>query len=169
MEGAWASRDPAIISRHLQVRLEHHPKAIQDISWKAHVRRCTRDRRLMARGHHAHHIVVALARELGGFLWAMAKQLPGTPSVAWTDGACPHRRRLTTCLARGAAPVWCSPRRREEAETHPRASTEAGTRRTHARWEPTHGSPPDQPSDSTGSGSSDAPHEREDLNMQHTS
>jgi transposase len=38
VEGAWAYRYPAKISRHLQLRLENQPKAIQDISWKAQVR-----------------------------------------------------------------------------------------------------------------------------------
>jgi transposase len=40
--GAWASRYPATVSRHLQRRLEKLPTAIQAISWKAQVRLCTR-------------------------------------------------------------------------------------------------------------------------------
>jgi len=40
IEGAWAYRYPATVSRHLQVRLETLPKPIQDISWKAQVRLC---------------------------------------------------------------------------------------------------------------------------------
>jgi transposase len=79
VEGAWAYRYPAKISRHLQLRLENQPKAIQDISWKAQVRLCKRYRRLMARGKHANQVVVALARELVGFMWAIAKQIPVTP------------------------------------------------------------------------------------------
>jgi transposase len=81
VEGAWASRYPANVSRHLPLRLEQHPQAIQDISWKAQVRRCTRDRRLMARGKHANQVVVALARELVGFMWAIAPQVPVTSAV----------------------------------------------------------------------------------------
>jgi transposase len=42
IEGAWAYRYPAKVSRHLQVRLEQAPKTIQDISWKAQVRLCKR-------------------------------------------------------------------------------------------------------------------------------
>ena len=38
IEGAWAYRYPAKVSRHLQVRLDKVPKAIQEISWKAQVR-----------------------------------------------------------------------------------------------------------------------------------
>jgi transposase len=45
VEGAWAYRYPAKVSRHLQLRLENQPKAVQDISWKAQVRLCKRYRR----------------------------------------------------------------------------------------------------------------------------
>jgi transposase len=76
VEGAWAYRYPAKVSRHLQLRLEHQPKTIQDISWKAQVRLCKRFRRLMARGKHANQVVVAIARELVGFMWAIAHQVP---------------------------------------------------------------------------------------------
>jgi transposase len=73
VDGAWAYRDPAQVSRHLQRRLETPPKAIQDISGNAHVRLGTRDRRLMARGTPANPVVVAMAREVVGFMWAMAQ------------------------------------------------------------------------------------------------
>jgi transposase len=79
VEGAWAYRSPAKGSRHLQLRLEKHPKAIQDIRWKAQVRRWKRYRTLIARGTHAHQVVVAIARELIGCMWAIAKEMPVTP------------------------------------------------------------------------------------------
>jgi transposase len=79
VEGAWAYQYPAKVSRHLQLRLETQPKAIQDISWKAQVRLCKRYRKLMARGKHANQVVVAIARELVGFMWAIAKQVAVTP------------------------------------------------------------------------------------------
>ena len=79
VEGAWAYRYPAKVSRHLQLRLEKQPTIIQDISWKAQVRLCKRYRRLVARGKHANLVVVAIARELLGFMWAIAKQIPVTP------------------------------------------------------------------------------------------
>jgi transposase len=44
VEGAWAYRDPGNVGRHLQLRLEHQPKTIQDLSWKAEVRLCKRFR-----------------------------------------------------------------------------------------------------------------------------
>ena len=79
VEGAWAYRYPAKVSRHLQLRLETPPKAIQDISWKAQVRLCKRYRKLIARGQHANQVVVAMARELVGFMWAIAKEVPVIP------------------------------------------------------------------------------------------
>jgi transposase len=78
VEGAWAYRYPAKVSRHLQLRLESQPKAIQDLSWKAQVRLCKRFRRLLARGKHANQVVVAIARELVGFMGAIAKQVTVT-------------------------------------------------------------------------------------------
>ena len=77
--GPWASRSPANGSRPWPLRLEQLPKPLQDSSWQAHVRLCPRLRRLLARGQHAHQVVVAMARALAGFLWAMATQGPVTP------------------------------------------------------------------------------------------
>ena len=71
--GAWAYRYPATVSRHLQLRLEHVPKVIQDMSWKAQVRLCKRYRRLVARGKNVNQVVVAIARERAAFVWAIAR------------------------------------------------------------------------------------------------
>jgi transposase len=79
VEGAGAYRYPAKVSRHLQLRLEQVPKLLQDISWKAQVRLCKRYRQLSARGKNANQVVVAIARELSAFMWAIAQEvgLPG--------------------------------------------------------------------------------------------
>src|SRR3989475_2340879 len=77
IEGAWAYRYPAKVSRHLQLRLEKLPKVIQDISWKAQVRLCKRYRRLIAQGKHANEVVVATAREMAAFVWAIAREVRG--------------------------------------------------------------------------------------------
>jgi transposase len=76
VEGAWAYRSPAKVSRHVQRRLEKQPKIMQDIRWKAHGRLCKRYRQLVARGKHANIVTVAMARDLVGFMWAIATQLP---------------------------------------------------------------------------------------------
>jgi hypothetical protein len=51
---------------------------IQDIRWKAQVRLGQRDRRLVAKGQHAHGVTVASARALTGFMWAIAQEGPVT-------------------------------------------------------------------------------------------
>jgi hypothetical protein len=95
IEGAWAYRDPAKVSRHLQWRLATRPKPLQEISWKAHVRLCTRSRQLSARGNHATQVVGAIAREWIACMWAIAQERPLTPEtetqVRWDS---PHGYQL---------------------------------------------------------------------------
>ena len=90
VEGAWAYRYPAKVSRHLQLRLATVPKAIQEISWKAQVRLCKRYRRLVARGKHVNQVVVAIAREMAAFVWAIAREVAiphGSRSAPQTIGS----------------------------------------------------------------------------------
>ena len=61
-------------------RLAPPPQGRQEISGKAHVRRCQRDRPRLARGQPAHQVVVARARPRVGFMGAMATEVPVTPS-----------------------------------------------------------------------------------------
>src|ERR1700752_2649500 len=109
VEGAWAYRYPAKVSRHLQLRLEQQPNILQDLSWKAQVRLCQRSRQLIARGTYAHVVTVAMARELVDFMWAMAKELPVTPSGQNRLRYHDERRRWPTCSGTAAAPGWCHP------------------------------------------------------------
>ena len=77
--GAWASRYPAKVSRHLHLRLEKVPTPIQDVRWKAQVRLGKRYRQLSARGQNPNQVVVAIARELSACMWASAQEGPLTP------------------------------------------------------------------------------------------
>jgi hypothetical protein len=78
VEGAWAYRYPAKVSRHLQLRLEKLPAEVLAIAWKAQVRLCRRYRRLSARGKHVNQVLVAIAREMAAFAWAIARIIPVT-------------------------------------------------------------------------------------------
>jgi transposase len=49
------------------------PKAVIAIAWKAQLRLCARFRRLAARRLNRNKIVVAIARELAGFVWAIGQ------------------------------------------------------------------------------------------------
>lgn len=76
VEGAWAYRYPAKVSRHLQLRLERVPTEVRAIAWKAQLRLCKRYRLLSARGKHVNQVVVAIAREMAAFAWAIARAVP---------------------------------------------------------------------------------------------
>ena len=75
VEAAWAYRYPAKVSHFIARRQTQVSKAARDIGWKAQVRLCARFRRLSARGINRNKIVVAIARELAGFVWAIARQI----------------------------------------------------------------------------------------------
>jgi len=75
VEAAWAYRMKPRVSRILLKRQQHVSKEICRISWKAQLRLCIRFRRMTARGKPQQVVATAIARELSGFLWAMAKQV----------------------------------------------------------------------------------------------
>lgn len=80
IEAAWCYRFPARVSRELLLRQEQQPRAIREIAWKAQVRLCARYRKLARTGKPANIVTTAIARELVGFVWAIARQVP--PSAA---------------------------------------------------------------------------------------
>jgi transposase len=75
IEGAWTYRMQARISRKLHDRIDGLPKSIRDIAWKAQVRLCARYRRLVASGKKTVVATTAIAREMLGFIWAIARQV----------------------------------------------------------------------------------------------
>jgi transposase len=77
VEAAHAYGFPARVSRHLLKRQEGLPERVRAIAWKAQVRLCGRFRRLMSRGKLKNKIVTAIARELSGFMWAIAREVEG--------------------------------------------------------------------------------------------
>lgn len=48
---------------------------LREIAWRAQLRQCSRYRRLAARGLHQNKACVAIARELAGFVWDIARQV----------------------------------------------------------------------------------------------
>ena len=73
VEAAQAYRLPARVTRHLLKRQEGLPEGVRQIAWKAQLRLCARYRRLLARGKARQTIVIAMARELSAFLWAIGR------------------------------------------------------------------------------------------------
>lgn len=73
VEAAWCYRLPARVSRCLLDRLAGLPKDVRDIAWKGQVRLCARYRHLRAQGKDAPLVTAAIAREMLGFIWAIAQ------------------------------------------------------------------------------------------------
>jgi len=78
IEAAWSYRFPARISRELLSRQESLSKPIRDTAWKAQERLCRRYRKLARAGKPATVVTAAIARELTGFVWAIANQAQPT-------------------------------------------------------------------------------------------
>ena len=74
-ESAWCYRFPARKTAHLQRRAELTSDAVQGIAWKAQKRLCGRYQHLMDRGLLKVKVCTAIARELVGFIWAIACEI----------------------------------------------------------------------------------------------
>ena len=73
VEAAWSYQHQARVSPEIQRRHEGIPKPIVDRAWDAQVRLCRRYRKLVARGKQKNIAVVAVARELSGFIWDISR------------------------------------------------------------------------------------------------
>jgi transposase len=71
-EAAWSYRFQPRISSRAHRRAEDLPQTIRDVAWKAQLRLSARFARLRARGVQINKVCVAVARELAGFVWAIA-------------------------------------------------------------------------------------------------
>ena len=74
-EAAWAYQSTPRIGRVQSIRQEALPKVVCDIAWKAQLRLTARFRRLVARGKAKPKVATAIARELAGFVWAIAREV----------------------------------------------------------------------------------------------
>lgn len=75
IEAAWCYRYPARVTQHKSDALIKQPKQIRDLAWKTQERLCKRYKRLSLAGKKSVVVVTAIARELAGFIWALAQEL----------------------------------------------------------------------------------------------
>lgn len=75
VEAAWSYRYPARVAPQKVRVIETQPKPVRDLAWKAQERLCKRYRTLHAKGKKSTVIVVAIARELTGFVWALGHEM----------------------------------------------------------------------------------------------
>jgi transposase len=81
VEAAWCYRHGPFISRQLRERRQGCPTPVVQIARKAQERVRRKFWRLLHRNKPPQVAVVAAARELAGFVWAMAQQFPVAPAV----------------------------------------------------------------------------------------
>ena len=74
-EAVWAYQGIPRIGRQHAYRQEALPKVVCDIAWQAQLRLTGRFRRLVARGKAKPKVATAIARELAGFVWAIAREV----------------------------------------------------------------------------------------------
>lgn len=80
-EAAWSYRFPARMSQQLRRRSSALPEPVRNHAWKAQQRLCGRFARLSSRGVQVNKVCVAVARELAGFVWAIAHQAAPAAAV----------------------------------------------------------------------------------------
>lgn len=81
-EAAWAYRHRPYVAAALRKRQEGLPAEVREIAWKAQHRLHRKYTRLVGRGKAKQQAVTAVARELTGFLWAIATHLEHRMGVA---------------------------------------------------------------------------------------
>ena len=62
-------------------RIERLPQAVRDIAWKASCGCASRYRRLIAAGKAKVVVTTAIAREMVGFIWAIARAMVPAPRL----------------------------------------------------------------------------------------
>lgn len=77
VESAWNYRFPARKTRDIEKRAEKTSEQVQAIAWQAQKRLCGRYRTLMQTGKQNKLVITAVARELAGFIWAIACEVQG--------------------------------------------------------------------------------------------
>lgn len=75
IESAWSYRYKPVVKGHLQKRQKDQPASVTAISWKAQQRLHQKYYRLLGKGKAPGKAVTAVARELAGFIWAIAQEV----------------------------------------------------------------------------------------------
>ena len=75
VEIAWHYQHGPRVSTAIASRHDQLPKAVTDIAWAAQLRLSAKFKRLRARRLMKNKAVVAVARELTGFVWAIAREV----------------------------------------------------------------------------------------------
>ena len=77
IECAWSYRYPARKTSHLRRKSKDAPEYAREISWKAQKRLCGRYAKMVRDGKDTKVVIVAIARELAGFVWDITRREMG--------------------------------------------------------------------------------------------
>jgi transposase len=88
IEASWCYRLPARKTAHLQRRAEKASESVQAIAWKAQKRLCKRYWYLVYKGKRPVEACTAVARELSGFIWAIACEVMREMAVHKAKASC---------------------------------------------------------------------------------
>ena len=89
VEVAWHYQHSPRVSPIIATRQDQLPKAVTDIAWAAQLRLNAKYKRLVARRVMKTKAVVAVARELAGFVWAIGREVQASGWQGIDTGASP--------------------------------------------------------------------------------
>ena len=82
VECSWSYQHPPRVGQAKQPKVDAAPPAVREIAWKAQCRLYRRYRALISKGKLKTVAIVAIARELAGFIWAVARAASATRPAA---------------------------------------------------------------------------------------
>ena len=82
VECAWSYQHPPRIGVAKQQKVAAAPPKVREIAWKAQSRLNRRYRALIKRGKRKNVAITAVARELAGFVWAVAREVASAERAA---------------------------------------------------------------------------------------
>ncbi|HEX8790323.1 MAG TPA: IS110 family transposase [Polyangiaceae bacterium] len=118
VQACWQYRHRPSVGRALRARREGQPERVLTIAQQAERRLSARYARLKARGKHLNKVVIAIARELVGFLWA-----------ALRDDLCAVRHGARSSTHLESVEASTAPRSGPRLHRAPLSKTEAGQHR----------------------------------------
>ena len=126
VESAWTYRHPPRIGKNKLYKLERVSPKVREIAWKAQSRLTARYRALSSSGKKTTVVCTAIARELAGFMWSVARE------------AQPDRLTVTAAIAslahgRGRGHGRGNSRRTLCGRQMPTPAVRQGQPRTHTR------------------------------------
>lgn len=81
-EAAWCYRTTPKVGQFMEKQKAGVPQEAKDIAWKAQLRLNGRYRKLVGRVKKSNVAVTAVARELVGFIWDLARRYEPAPRAA---------------------------------------------------------------------------------------